>query len=36
MDNRLADGGKFVCLTHRPRSIPRNIFYASGTHSVRG
>jgi hypothetical protein len=33
LDSRLTDDGKFVSLTHRPRSTPqKHYFPASGTH----
>jgi hypothetical protein len=33
LDNRFADGGKVVSLTHRPHFTPQKLYYsASGTH----
>jgi hypothetical protein len=33
LDNRLADGGEVIILTHRPRSTPQKCYFsASGTH----
>jgi hypothetical protein len=37
LDNRLTDGSKVVCHTHRPRSTPqKHYFSASGTHFCQG